>query len=121
MGVFPYRVEIAVRPDGPFESLQALVDTGSLYTGAPRTLLERLGLTPTAKRAFQVAGGRIIDRDIAEVVIRIDGQTAHTICVFADEGHQVRLGAVTLEQFALAADPVNKRLVPMTAIPADNE
>ena len=118
MGVFRYPIEIAARPEGSYERVEALVDTGSLYTWVPSGLLRGLGLAPTAKRSFVLADGRVIERDVVEAVIRLDGQTAHTICVFAGEGDQVLLGAVTLEQFALAADPVNKRLVPMPAIPA---
>ncbi len=118
MGTFTYRVELGARPEGPFRAVDALVDTGSLYTWVPRTLFEQLGIEPSGKRAFQMADGRIIERDIAEPVIRIDDQIAHTICVFADPNDIVLLGAYTLEGFALAADPVNKRLVPMPSIPA---
>ena len=118
MGVFRYSIEIAARPEGPYEQFEALVDTGSLYTWVPTSVLKKLGLAPTIKRAFQVADGRIIERDVTEAVIRLDGESVHTLCVFADDSDQVLLGAVTLEQFALAADPVNKRLVPMPAIPA---
>ncbi|MFQ5880105.1 MAG: aspartyl protease family protein [Dehalococcoidia bacterium] len=118
MGVFRYPVEIAPHPEGPYEQFNALVDTGSLYTWVPSAILRRLGLGPTGKRPFLVADGRIIERDVTEAVIQIDGQRAHTICVFTDERDQVLLGAYTLEGFGLAADPVNKRLVPMPAIPA---
>ena len=118
MGVFRYPIEIAARPEGPYERLDALVDTGSLYSWVPSKLLRQLGLAPSGKRQFQLADGRIVARDVVEAVIRLDDQIVHTICVFTDESDQVLLGAVTLEQFALAADPVNKRLVPMPAIPA---
>jgi clan AA aspartic protease len=118
MGVFRYPIEIAARPEGPFEREDALVDTGSLYTWVPSGVLRRLGVNPTTTRSFQLADGSVVDRDVAEAVVRLDGQAVHTICVFADDTDQVLLGAVTLEQFALAADPVNKRLLPIPAIPA---
>jgi len=118
MGAFRYPVEIAARPEGPYEPLDAWVDTGSVYTWIPSPILRRLGLNPTGKRPFLVADGRIIQRDIVEAVVRVDGEVAHTICVFGDEGDQVLLGAYTLEGLGLAADPVNKRVVPMPVIPA---
>jgi hypothetical protein len=35
-----------------------------------------------------------------------------TVCIIADDGQLTLLGAVTQETFGLAADPVNRRLVP---------
>ena len=102
VSAFQYPVEIAARPEGPFEHLDPWVDTGSVYTWVPSSVLQRLGLSPTGQRSFQVADGRIIERDIVEAVVKIDGQTAHTICVFGGEQDMVLLGAVTLEQFGLA-------------------
>lgn len=118
MSSFQYPIELAARPDGPYERLEAWVDTGSVYTWIPSSILRRLGLNPAGKRPFQVADGRIIERDIVEAVVRLDGQTAHTICVFGDQEDLVLLGAYALEGLGLAADPVNKRLVPMPVIPA---
>ena len=37
-----------------------------------------------------------------------------TLCIFGDAGTEPLLGAITLEAFLLAADPHNKRLVPVT-------
>ncbi len=118
MSSFQYPIELVASPDGPYERLEAWVDTGSVYTWIPSATLQRLGLIPTAKRPFQVADGRIIERDIVEAVVRLDGQTAYTVCVFGNQDDLVVLGAYALEGLGLAADPVNKRLVPMPVIPA---
>ncbi len=118
MGVFQHRIGIAAAPEGPFIELDLMVDTGSLYTWIPRRVLEELGVRPTRTRRFILADGSLIDRDVAEVVVRVDGETAHTLCVFGDDGSLALLGAYTLEGFALAVDPVNRRLVPMAEIPA---
>ena len=37
--------------------------------------------------------------------------------VFGDEASQILLGAYTLGGFALAEDPVHRRLVPVTELP----
>ena len=118
VGTFMHPVELAARPEGPFESVQALVDTGSLYTWVPRATLSRLGVAPTERLAFLMANGETIHRDAAEIVIRLDSRIRHSITVFGDENDLVLLGALTLEQFTLAVDPANERLVPMPAIPA---
>jgi clan AA aspartic protease len=118
MGTFSYPVEVAASREGPFEPVEALVDTGSLYTWLPRAVFDRLDVKPSGKRRFQTADGRIVNRNVAELVIRIDGETATTICVLGDPGDQVLLGAYALEGVSMAADPVNERLVPMPSIPA---
>ncbi len=118
MGVFRYRIRIAARPEGPYEEIEPLVDTSSMYTFVPSAIISRLGLTSTDTRPFQLADGRIIERNVVEAVVQIDGRRAHTICVIGGERDQVLLGAYTLEGLALAVDPVNERLVPMPAIPA---
>ncbi|MSQ28508.1 MAG: hypothetical protein EXR51_10285 [Dehalococcoidia bacterium] len=118
MGVFQHRIAIAAAPDGPFIELDAMVATGPLYSLVPRRVLQELGVTPSRTRRFMLADGSLIERDVAEVVARVNGETAHTLCVFSDDGSLALLGACTLEGFALAVDPVNRRLVPMAEIPA---
>jgi predicted aspartyl protease len=63
-----------------------------------------------------LADGTLIERDATEVVIEIDGAYRTTVVVFGDPGSEALLGAVTLEQFSLAPDPVARRLVPVVAL-----
>ncbi len=118
MGIFRYPIEIAARAEGPFRKVDAMVDTGSVYTWVPGNLLRELGLSPTDKFEFFMANGDKIERDAVEAVMRLEGRIRHTVCIFGGDKDQILLGAYTLEGFALAADPVNKRLVPMAALPA---
>lgn len=113
MGTFFQTIEIAVSPDGPFESLEALVDTGATYTYIPRPVLERLGITPLERQPFVPADGRRIEYEISQVRVRIDGRERFTICIFGDTGATPLLGTVTLEEFGLSVDPINKRLTPV--------
>jgi large subunit ribosomal protein L1 len=96
--------------------VEALVDTGATFTSASRSLLEALGHRPIAQRPFELADGRVVQRDLGEVPIRIDGEVRTTTCVFGEEGSPTLLGAVTLEQFLLAPDPVRRRLVPVRGL-----
>jgi predicted aspartyl protease len=63
-------------------------------------------------RAFTLADGRRVMREIAAVTVRLEGRALPTVCIIADDGQLTLLGAVTLETFGIAADPVNRRLVP---------
>lgn len=116
MGAFTHRIAIAASADGPFEEIDVLVDTGSTYTWAPRPILERLGIQPSEQRGFETADGRIIQRDVAEVPVRLNDLVHFSIVVFGDPGTRPLLGVVTLETFGLAVDPVRQRLVPTRAL-----
>lgn len=118
MGTFNQTIQIGPAASGPFEAVVAMVDTGSLYTWVPASVLHRLGVRPSEQQTFVMANGSRIRHDIAEAVVKIGDRTRNTLCVFGEEGSLVLLGAYTLEGFGLAADPVNKRLVPMEVIPA---
>lgn len=103
-----------------WETVDALVDTGSTYTWIPRQLLERLEVRPQFRREFETADGRVVERDMAITMVRWDGETMPTLVVFAGDRDAVLLGAYTLEGFALAPDPVNQRLVPVRGLAMGN-
>ena len=116
MGTF--RVNLAVGdPQGQhYTTVASLVDTGSTYTALPASLLRRLGVPVRQRRPFELADGSRVERDMGQTWIQIDGKTAIVPVVFADEGTQPLLGAVTLEIFGLAVDPVRRRLVPVPGL-----
>ncbi len=116
MGSFRVRIEIGGVAGGSFESLEALVDPGATYTWVPRDLLERLGVRPEEERPFVLADGRQVTYPVAWVQVRIDGRTQPTIAVFGDPTTEPLLGVFTLEGFGFAADPINRRLVPVPAL-----
>ena len=113
MGTFAVDVRLAdpAHPEKTQE-LKLRVDTGSAYTWVPSTVMGSLGITPTMTRRIRSIQGQIIERPAAEVLITLDAQTLHTICLFGQPGELEVLGAVTLEEFGLAVDPVQKRLLP---------
>ena len=96
--------------------MDALVDTGATYSTLPASMLTSLGVTPSIKHEFRLANGDLIHTDIGAARVRIDGRVRTTPVVFADERSHPILGAMTLEQFNLAVDPVDMRLVPTAAI-----
>jgi clan AA aspartic protease len=116
MGSFRVQIQVGDAAAGRFESIEALVDTGSTYTWVPRDLLERLAVRPDEERPFVLTDGRQVSYPIAWIHVRIDGRTQPTIVVFGESGSEPLLGVFTLEGFGLAADPVNRRLVPVPAL-----
>ncbi len=50
--------------------------------------------------------------DVGETIIRLEGLQFHTPVIFAEVNEPSLLGVVTLEQAALAVNPVANRLVP---------
>ncbi len=111
MGTFRYTVEVGPGPGGPFAHVEAMVDTGATFSQFPRSVLTPLGITAAERQDFKLADGRTVARDVAVVTVRLDGRTRPTVCVIAEDGGPALLGAVTLETFGLAADPVNRRLI----------
>ena len=99
-----------------YEPIEALVDTGATYTTLPGSLLRRLGVPSGRRVEFELADGTVIEQDIGQTWVRIDGATAIVPVVFAEEGSQPLLGAVTLEIFLLAVDPVRQRLLPVRGL-----
>jgi predicted aspartyl protease len=94
------------------EELELLVDTGASYSWFLRERLEALGIRPTGRMQFRTIDGRVLERDVAPVFVRSDGHVGGDTVVVVESGDAEVLGAHTLESLGLAADPVQKRLIP---------
>ena len=116
MGTFRYPIVIHSSDGKEKREIQALVDTGATYTWIPRPVLEELGYRPTFTRRLRLADGKVIVREACEARVEIDGLCLTTPVIFGDPDSDALLGAVTLEQFSLAPDPVGKRLIPVEAL-----
>lgn len=116
MGNFSYPITIFSPNGSRFEQLTPLVDTGSLFTWLPATVLERLGVPRGKEESFRMANGQDLERATADVTIEIDGVRHVTAVVFGESGDLVLLGSLALERFLLMPDPVNRRLVPIVAL-----
>lgn len=115
MGVFRFTLALGSPTRDRFEDISALVDTGAAYTWIPAPTLEQLGHKPGYTRRLRLADGSIIERPAADVPVRIGDEIHDTVCVFGDDGTEPLLGAITMEQFGLAPDPINHTLVPVVA------
>jgi len=116
MSTFTVSVEVGDVLGLSFERVEALVDTGASYARVPRPLLQRLGIVPQESRAFRIADESVVEYDVGQAPLRIDGLTLYSRVVFGDPDSQPLLGAVTLEDFGLGVDPIAQRLVPVTLL-----
>ena len=91
-------------------TVSALVDTGATNTMLPASLLHELGIEPVETRTARVADGRRIELRTAWAGFSYEGRNAVARVAFGPEG-QYLMGATTLEDLALAVDPVDQRLV----------
>ena len=116
MGTFSVTLEIGDPAASHFEPIEALVDTGSTYTVLPTSMLERLGVQPHRRSTFELADGNRMECDLGQTYIRLNDIEQMTLVVFGQEVTDPILGAVTLEEFLLAPDPIRQRLVPVDGL-----
>jgi predicted aspartyl protease len=99
----------------------ALVDTGSELTWIPRVVLESLGVGVERRRAFIVADGRRVEREVGYAIVHAGGTSTVDEVVFAEASDFPLLGVRSLEGLNLRVDPVKKQLVdagPVLAVAA---
>ncbi len=99
-----------------YEFVQALVNSGSTYNILPASLLQRLGVEILGSGTFRLADGRRVERDMGETRVRLNGEDYMAPVIFGTDDVQPLLGAVTLEIFRLAIDPVEMRLIPVDGL-----
>jgi predicted aspartyl protease len=113
MGTFTAKLRVW-NPANPerVEELEPFVDTGAAFSWIARARLERLGATPSRRMQFRTIEGRVLERDLAIVYVATDGYTVPDLVVMAEPGEMEVIGAHSIEGLGLAADPVQKKLVP---------
>jgi predicted aspartyl protease len=116
VGTFKVDIEVGDPSGQRFEQYQALVDTGSTYSVFPAKVLRRLGVEPHRRSAFELADGTQKEWPIGRTWLRLDGRQEVSLVVFGDEDSEPILGALALEEFLLAPDPVRRRLVPVPGL-----
>jgi clan AA aspartic protease len=93
-----------------------IVDTGAVYTMLPAPVVQELGLETPRERRVMLASGEQVTYRVGIVNLELHGEEWPTFFLEGPPGSLALLGAFTLEGFALAPDPVNKRLVPVVSL-----
>jgi clan AA aspartic protease len=85
--------------------IDAVVDTGAVYSIVRRDFLEKLGVKPLRRRRFRALGG-YVERDVGEVGMALLGERHTVPVIFGEEGDAVTIGVTALEIFGLEVDVV---------------
>jgi predicted aspartyl protease len=97
-------------------AIKLLVDPGATYTSLPDEVVRHLGLATPWQRTAMLASGEDVTYAMGQVLIRLNGEEMATVFLAGPPACQGLIGAVTLEEFALAVDPVHQRLVPIPRV-----
>lgn len=122
MGTFSVKLKVW-KEDG-LEGAQELdlsVDTGASFSWISKARLDRLGVKPAYRMPFRTIDGRVLEREMAVVYIAADGRLVPDLVVMAEEGESEEMGAHSIEGLGMAADPVQKKLVPTVMLALSSE
>ena len=113
MGIIFLKVKI-VNPERPKKAqmCEFLVDSGTVYSVVPQSILKKLGIKPTSFREFILANGEIIQKSVGNAYFEYEGQIGAAPVVFGDEDVFL-LGATTLGALGLILDPIRRQLKPL--------
>lgn len=98
------------RPDLAPRELEFLLDTGAIYSVAPGSVLDALGISRLERQDFTLADGTHVAYDIGEARFVVGSRARISQVVFAPEGVTPLLGACTLESLGLMVNPVAREL-----------
>lgn len=94
-----------------------LVDTGATDSMAPVDELEKIGIKPEGKMAYELADGTVKEFPFGLVRIEFMGETTAGRVIFAAPDTEPLLGVTALESVGIMVDPANKTLKRLPAIP----
>lgn len=115
MGTFAHSITLLSASGEARETVEALVDTGAIFSAIPTPLLERLGVTPFSTVPVRFANGQVDHRPIGQLEAELEGQRRPILCLFGSPNAPPFIGAHALEVFLLTVDPVEQKLVPKEA------
>jgi predicted aspartyl protease len=112
MGTFSLPFSISNADGTGSLTLEGMVDTGSLYSVVPGSILDELGIARDEEETFSLADCSLVEMDIGLALMTLEGRSRTVHVAFGTDDEIILIGAMTLERFGAAADPVNQRLVP---------
>ncbi len=114
MGTFFQPIKL-IGPTGASQTIEALVDTGAVFTAIPGPVLEGLGVRPFDTVPVRFVNGKAEQWPLAQVEAEMDGRRRPILCLPGTADASPLIGAHTLEAFLVIVDPVERRLVPKEA------
>jgi aspartyl protease family protein len=110
MGLLKLRAGL-YNPEKPEKvvEVEAIVDTGAIYSVIRRDILEQLGVKPVERRRFRAFGG-YVERDVGEVGMVLMGRRRIVPVIFGEDGDPAVVGVTALEIFGFEVDVVRGTL-----------
>ncbi len=102
-------------PERTWEGL-FLVDTGAVDCLVPGKQLREIGLTPKAKRTYELADGSETRLDITTAEIEFMGDIVGSTIIFGADDVEPVLGITALESVGIEVDPRTQRLKRLPAV-----
>jgi len=111
MGVTHVTVTVRnpAKPDETWEGL-FLVDTGAWDSLVPGKYLKQIGLSPKAKRTYELADGSEVKLDITTGDLEFMGDIVGSTIIFGDDNAEPILGVTALESAGIEVDPRSQQL-----------
>ncbi len=116
MGTFTHTITLISASGDTRETVEALVDTGTMFTVIPTPTLERLGIRPFRTIPVRFANGDVQQWSLGQMEVELYGQLAPILCFFGSSDALPLIGAHMLEALLLTVDPVEEKLVPEEAL-----
>ena len=114
MGTFNVNFTVGSADGARSLPLSGMIDTGSLYSIIPESVLDDLGIARDETERFQLADGSVREMSIGLALVTMDGRARTVHVAFGTDDSVTVIGAMTLERFGVAVDPVHRRLIPAT-------
>jgi len=113
-------VTVTVRnPSAPRKTWESLflVDTDAVDSLVPCKFLRKIGLSPKAKRTYELADGSEVRMDITVGELEFMGEIVGSTIVFGADDAEPILGATALESVGIQVAPRTQRLKRLPATP----
>lgn len=93
--------------------VEALFDSGAIYSLVESKILKALGVRATRNVEFVLADGTKISRRVGDAQFSFEESTGAAPVIFGEKGDENLLGVTTLEALGLMLDPLKRTLRPM--------
>lgn len=109
---------MAANPAHPRKTkkLSLLVDSGTVYSVVPKTVLGALGVKSHSTKTFTLADGSKIKRKVGDLAFKLNGHQGASPVIFGEKEDSTLLGTVSLEALGLLHDPSRRELRPLPMV-----
>jgi predicted aspartyl protease len=98
------------------KNLSLLVDSGTVYSVVPKTVLGQIGVKPHSTKTFTLADGSEIKRKVGDAVFKLNGHQGASPVIFGEKGDSMLFGTVSLEALGLLLNPIRRELRPLPMV-----